>query len=134
MGRLDAASEEILKAANDAGLDIDLDTMVGERGSQLSGGQRQRVAIARAFLKDAPILLLDEATGALDSEIEVQVQQNLAALSHGRTTITIAHRLSTIKNAERILVIENGAIVEEGTHDALMAMRGIYAKYNSRYN
>jgi len=134
MGRPDAASKEILKAANDAGLDIDLDTMVGERGSQLSGGQRQRVVIARAFLKDAPILLLDEATGALDSETEIQVQQNLAALSHGRTTITIAHRLSTIKNAERILVIENGAIVEEGTHDALMAMRGIYAKYNSRYN
>lgn len=129
LGNTNAADEDILKAANNAGLDIELNTLVGERGSQLSGGQRQRVAIARAFLKNAPLLLLDEATAALDSETEALLQKSLECLSHGRTTITVAHRLSTIKNADRILVLKHGVIVEEGTHDSLVALGGCYAKY-----
>jgi ATP-binding cassette, subfamily B, bacterial MsbA len=104
------------------------DTQVGENGVRLSGGQRQRVAIARAILKDAPILTLDQATSALDSESERQVQSALDALMEGRTTIVIAHRLSTIEHANRIVVLEHGHVVEEGTHAALLQRGGVYAK------
>ena len=104
------------------------DTEVGERGVTLSGGQRQRIAIARAILKNAPILLLDEATSALDAESETLVQKALDRLMQGRTTIVIAHRLATVLKADRILVLDQGRIVEEGTHQSLIRHGGIYAK------
>jgi len=104
------------------------DTLIGERGTRLSGGQRQRIAIARALLKDAPILILDEATSALDSHSEKQIQLALDELVKGRTTLMIAHRLSTIAKADRIIVMDEGKIVEEGTHNALYAQRGVYTK------
>lgn len=110
------------------------DTIIGESGARLSGGQRQRVAIARAILKDAPILILDEATSALDTESEREVQKALENLMKDRTTFVIAHRLSTIKNADRIIVVKDGEIVEEGTHDTLIAMHGEYEMlYNMQY-
>jgi subfamily B ATP-binding cassette protein MsbA len=104
------------------------DSVIGELGMQLSGGQRQRLAIARALLKNAPILILDEATSALDTESEMLVQQALEHLMSTRTTIVIAHRLSTIRRADRIVVLVDGAIVEEGTHDDLIAKNGEYGR------
>ena len=133
-GRLDATEEEVILAAKRANLhDYILslpdgyDTVIGERGVKLSGGQRQRLSIARVFLKDPPILILDEATSALDNSTEILIQGALDELCRGRTTIVVAHRLSTIKNADRIAVIADGHIVEEGTHAALLAMEGMYA-------
>ena len=104
------------------------DAHVGERGVKLSGGQRQRVAIARVLLKNAPILILDEATSALDSEVEAAIQEQLATLMHGKTVIAIAHRLSTIAAMDRLVVLDAGRIVEEGTHAQLLASGGHYAQ------
>ena len=139
-GRPDATDTEIEEAAKKAGaydfivgLKDGFDTMVGERGIKLSGGQRQRVAIARAILKDAPILVLDEATSALDSESEALIQKSLETLMKNRTSIVIAHRLSTIAKLDRIIVLKNGKIVEDGSHDELInKKRGVYAKLWAR--
>ena len=139
-GRPDATDAEIEEAAKKAGaydfivgLKDGFDTMVGERGIKLSGGQRQRVAIARAILKDAPILVLDEATSALDSESEALIQKSLETLMENRTSIVIAHRLSTIAKLDRIIVLKDGKIVEDGSHDELInKKRGVYAKLWAR--
>ena len=104
------------------------DTFLGERGVRLSGGQRQRIAIARAMLKNAPLLLLDEATSALDAESERMVQAALESAMKGRTTLVIAHRLATVQQADRILVLDNGALVEQGSHTELVARGGVYAR------
>lgn len=134
-GRPDASMEEIKQAAKLANADefiSDLpggyETLVGERGIKLSGGQRQRIAIARAILKDAPILVLDEATSALDSESEALIQEALEKLMHGRTSLVIAHRLSTVASLDRIVVLENGKIVEQGKHTELLKRGGVYQK------
>jgi len=138
-GRQGASSEDIANAARRANahdyiLDLSdhegrqgYDAQVGERGVKLSGGQRQRIAIARMFLKDAPILLLDEATSALDSEVEAAIQENLLQLMENKTVIAIAHRLSTISAMDRLVVIDQGEIVEQGSHEALSQAGGLYA-------
>ena len=132
-GRLGASERDILEAARRArleemlaGLPAGLDTVIGERGVKLSGGQKQRVAIARMFLKNPPILILDEATSALDTETERAIQRSLSELSEGRTTLVIAHRLATIQGADRIVVVDANGIVEQGTHQDLIAKRGAY--------
>lgn len=140
-GKPDATMEEIISAAKRAEIYDDImempdgfDTYVGERGTLLSGGQKQRISIARIFLKNPPILILDEATSALDSVTEAKIQSALDALAVGRTTLIIAHRLSTIRNAERILVVSDGRIVEQGSHEELMRVNGIYAALRSTQN
>ena len=133
-GKLDATDEEIIEAAKRANihdyimtLPDGYDTKIGERGVRLSGGQKQRLSIARVFLKNPPILILDEATSALDNTTEILIQQALDELCEGRTTLVVAHRLSTIKNADEIAVVSDGVISEQGTHDQLIALNGIYA-------
>jgi ABC-type multidrug transport system fused ATPase/permease subunit len=133
-GRPDATEAEVETAAKAAkihdfimGLPEGYETQVGERGLKLSGGEKQRVGIARTLLKDPPILLLDEATSALDTETERSIQSELKMMGQGRSVITIAHRLSTIVDADRILVLEAGEVVEQGTHDDLLASGGRYA-------
>ncbi|MFZ9047449.1 MAG: ABC transporter ATP-binding protein [Poseidonia sp.] len=134
-GRPGATDEEVVKAAEVAeaaafveSLPSGWDTLVGEGGHRLSGGQRQRVAIARAVLKDAPLLVLDEATSAVDNETEAALQRSIQRISKGRTTIVIAHRLSTVRHADRIVVLDQGAIAEDGAHETLIQQDGIYAK------
>lgn len=134
-GKLDASEDEIWQAARRAQMESlilempeGLDTMIGERGVKLSGGQKQRLSIARMFLKNPPILILDEATSALDTETEAAIQLALAELSEGRTTLVIAHRLATIKNADRILVISQAGVEEQGTHEQLLASGGTYSR------
>jgi subfamily B ATP-binding cassette protein MsbA len=132
-GSGDASEEQIRSAARAAhalgfieSLPRGFDTVIGEGGARLSGGERQRVSIARAILKNAPILILDEATSSLDTESEREVQLAIENLVQSRTTFVIAHRLSTIRNAHRIIVIQDGEIVEEGTHDTLLPLGGVY--------
>jgi ATP-binding cassette subfamily B multidrug efflux pump len=139
-GRPDATREEVVAAARRAHADefiVGLEDMkgrkgylahVGERGVKLSGGQRQRIAIARVLLKNAPILILDEATSALDSEVESAIQEQLMNLMQGKTVIAIAHRLSTIAAMDRLVVMDQGRIVEEGSHDELIRRDGLYAQ------
>jgi ATP-binding cassette subfamily B multidrug efflux pump len=139
-GRPDATDAEMMAAAKraeahdfimtlrDAKGRVGYDAHVGERGVKLSGGQRQRIAIARVMLKDAPILVLDEATSALDSEVESVIQSSLYTLMQGKTVIAIAHRLSTIAAMDRLVVLDNGCIVEQGSHQALLAKNGLYAQ------
>jgi ATP-binding cassette subfamily B protein len=141
-GRPGATDEEIVKAARDAnahefimGLPGGYNAYIGQRGVKLSGGQKQRISIARVFLKNPSILIFDEATSALDNESERVVQESFERLAHNRTTFVIAHRLSTIRNAERIIVLSEHGVAEEGTHDKLLKQNGIYARlYNMQFN
>lgn len=140
-GKKNAGREEVIEAAKKAGahefiekLKDGYDTYVGERGVKLSGGQKQRISIARVFLKNPPLIILDEATSALDNESEFAVAESLAKLSEGRTTLTIAHRLSSIKNSDRILVLTQEGIVEEGNHDTLLKKQGIYYHFYTTAN
>ncbi len=140
-GKPGASLEEVIEAAKKAGahefitsLKDGYDTYVGERGVKLSGGQKQRISIARVFLKNPPIIILDEATSALDNESEFAVAKSLAKLSEGRTTITIAHRLSTIRKSDRIMVLTDEGIIEQGTHAELLDQKGIYYKFNEMVN
>ena len=137
-GKPDATEEELILAAKRANIHEFIQTLpngydseLGERGVRLSGGQKQRLSIARVFLKNPPILILDEATSALDNESERKIQAAIMELSKGRTVLVIAHRLSTIRNADEIIVIEDGNAVERGTHDALLKQNGVYAKYHA---
>jgi len=137
-GRPDAEMDEIVAAAESAAahdfivsLPDGYDTLVGERGAKLSGGERQRVAIARALLKNAPILLLDEATAALDAASEREVQTALATLKRGRTTLVIAHRLATVRDADRIYVFDKGNVVEQGSHEELLSLQGLYSRLHA---
>jgi ATP-binding cassette subfamily B protein len=143
-GRPDASKAEIVAASRAAEADAFISGMVdhtgresydaflGERGVKLSGGQRQRIALSRAFLKDAPILVLDEATSALDSEVEASIQAALGRVMQGKTVLAIAHRLSTIAAMDRIIVMDQGRIVETGDHTQLLALNGVYARYWNR--
>lgn len=140
-GKPDATMDEVIEAAKKAGahefiseLKDGYDTYVGERGVKLSGGQKQRISIARVFLKNPPIIILDEATSALDNESEFAVARSLAKLSQGRTTITIAHRLSTIRKADRIMVLTDEGIVEQGSHEELLGQKRIYYRFNEMAN
>ena len=143
-GRPDATEAEVIAAAERAeahGFIQELEdhrgrrgyeAHLGERGVKLSGGQRQRIALARAILKDAPILVLDEATSALDSEVEAAIQTALTRVMEGKTVLAIAHRLSTLTEMDRIIVMDQGRIVETGNHEALLAKNGLYARYWQR--
>ncbi|MEM9095491.1 MAG: ATP-binding cassette domain-containing protein, partial [Pseudomonadota bacterium] len=143
-GRPNATPEEVIKAAERARAHefigdlkdfrgrAGYDAHLGERGVKLSGGQRQRIALARVMLKDAPILVLDEATSALDSEVEAAILETLEHLMRGKTVLAIAHRLSTIAQMDRIVVMDQGRIVEQGGHDVLLAQNGVYARLWSR--
>lgn len=138
-GRPDASQDDMLKAVQDAQAEdfitglrdqngrVGYDAFVGERGARLSGGQRQRIAISRVILKDAPILILDEATSALDSEVEAAIQENLTRLMRGKTVLAIAHRLSTIAEMDRLIVMDKGKIIEDGSHEELLRKNGVYA-------
>ena len=139
-GLTDASEEDVQRAAQRvsngewiAALQKGLDTDVGERGANLSMGQRQLVALTRVILKDPAIIILDEATASVDPFTETQIQEGLEAMMHGRTAVVIAHRLSTVKHADRIIVMDHGKIIEEGTHDVLMARGGHYADLYNTY-